>query len=265
MTDIEKKERKDHNIDDLLAFEDTPELNENDENFKDEIDIDLIQNQLKEYLNVSEFGGNADDANEKSVSINTLQEQKSQESNTKEDQISKEDSMEINEIISMNDEITAEMLDKAENNLKSVQNGESEQIENTEEPLYEKNTVAEYLSTKNMPMSVEGYKKYIVYIDPENEEYINSLSIQERKDIINSILHGEDLKTKKLKQEQQKKEMFIQMLIVFVCVIIGFPLLYKFTNYCLTVTINSYREAQTNFEKLYKETGKIKIKQDFGM
>ncbi|MBQ6515622.1 hypothetical protein IJI31_00420 [bacterium] len=263
MADIEKKQDKEHNIDDLIELEDGPKVDENDENFNDDVDIDLIQDQLKEYLNISEFGGNAKDINEeKSVSINTLQ--KAQEEKHEENNISREDSMEINEIISMNDEITPEMLEQAENNLKTVQN-ENPEPKISEENPYESNIITEYLSTKNSPKSVEGYKKYIVYIDPENEEYINSLSIQERKDIINSILHGEDLRTKRKQKGQQKKDMLIQLLIVFFCVIIGFPLLYKFTNYCLTATINSYKEAQTNFEKLYKETGKIKVKKDFGM
>lgn len=266
MAGIGKKDGSDHNIDDLIKLEDSPMLDENDENFNDEVDIDAIQEQLKEYLNVSEFGGNANDNNEKNVSINTLQEQQLNSGNSEEYNVSREDSMEINEIISMNDEITPKMLEQAENNLKSVQNNTHEQAENTENSENEgNNIIAEFLNSKNQHMSVEGYKKYIVYIDPENEEYIDNLTIQERKDIINSILHGENLKSKRQKNAQQKKEMFVQVIIVLFCIIVGFPLMYKFTNYCLTATINSYKEAQTNFEKLYKETGKIKMKQDFGM
>ena len=259
MANIEKKQDNEHSIEDLIELEDGPVQDEDDENFDDDVDLSSIQDQLKEYLNLSEFGGGAADVEEKSVSINTLQQAK--ENRPDENVVSREDSMEINEIISMNDVVTPEMLEKAEQNLKSAQSTEAEQ---TEEP-HEDNVIADYLSMKTGPKSVEGYKKYIVYIDPENEEYINSLSLQERKDIINSILHGEDIKTRKQKKEQQKRDFLIQTIIVFLCIIVGFPMLYKFTNYCLTATINSYREAQTNFEKLYKETGKIKVKKEFGM
>ena len=262
MADIEKKQDKEHSIEDLIELEDGPVLDENDENFDDDVDLSSIEDQLKEYLNVNEFGGTAEDVEDKSVSINTLQQAKAEKSGEK--SVSREDSMEINEMISMNENVTQEMLEQAEKNLKSAQNTPSVP-EHVEEETHEDNIIADYLSMRNRPKSVEGYKKYIVYIDPENEEYINSLSVQERKDIINSILHGEDLKARKKKKEEQKKDLLIQTIIVFLCIIVGFPMLYKFTNYCLTATINSYREAQTNFEKLYKETGKIKVKKEFGM
>ena len=263
MADTDKK----HQTDDIEELEGgKPLLDENDENFNDSVDIDAIQSQLMEYININEFEGAASDNQGETATINTIQQNEQHiEEVPNENQISSEDSMEINEIISMNDDITPEMIEQAENNLKSFQEGANSVETHDEDNQSNSSIVLDYLSTKNRPKSVEGYKKYIVYIDPDNEDYMNSLTLQERKDIINSILHGENLKEKRLKEAQKKKEFMIQVIIVAFCIIIGFPLLYKLTNFCLTATINSYKEAQTNFEKLYKETGKIKVKKDFGM
>lgn len=263
LADTDKK----HQTDDIEELEGgKPLLDENDENFNDSVDIDSVQSQLMEYININEFEGSASDNKEETPTINTIQQNEQPIDDTSsENQLSSEDSMEINEIISMNDDITPEMIEQAEKNLKSFQENTNLTEIHEENNETHSSIVLDYLSTKNRPKSVEGYKKYIVYIDPDNENYMNSLTLQERKDIINSILHGENLRAKRLKEAQKKKEFVIQTIIVALCIIIGFPLLYKLTNFCLTATINSYKEAQTNFEKLYKETGKIKVKKDFGM
>jgi hypothetical protein len=37
-----------------------------------------------------------------------------------------------------------------------------------------------------------NYSKYVIYIDPENKEFIESLTVKERKNLINSILREQE-------------------------------------------------------------------------
>jgi hypothetical protein len=101
-------------------------------------------------------------------------------------------------------------------------------------------------------------KKYVIYIDPENIEFIEQLSISERKSVINNILAEQDLLVKKRKREHEIKQYLRHSILATLTLIIGFPLLFILVNKSLEATIENYRTSQRNFSTLYREQGKIK-------
>ena len=103
------------------------------------------------------------------------------------------------------------------------------------------------------------YKKYVIYIDKDNEKYIDSLSIAERKQLINEVLHDQRNLSEAQRREQQRKEAVTKLILGIVTFIIAVPLIYLIFNISMEATIQNYKHSKSNFEVLYKETGKIKI------
>ena len=102
------------------------------------------------------------------------------------------------------------------------------------------------------------YSKYVIYIEPENTEFIESLTVKERKNLINRILREQDniVITKKRLNVMQT---YIRHAIVAILTIaIAMPAIYFTINASLEATINNHRRSQTIFKTLYKEKGKIK-------
>ena len=60
----------------------------------------------------------------------------------------------------------------------------------------------------------ENYKKYVIYVSEENVEYIDSLSIQDRKKIINDILHDRDVIAKRTRRFKENAKFTNQILIM---------------------------------------------------
>lgn len=105
------------------------------------------------------------------------------------------------------------------------------------------------------------YKKYVIYINNENEKFIDSLSIEERKKLINKVLYEQNIISEQKKAELKKKESTIKTFISIITFLIAVPVIYMIFNVSMEATIQNYRHSKTNFEVLYKETGKIKINQ----
>lgn len=100
-------------------------------------------------------------------------------------------------------------------------------------------------------------KKYVIYITPNNIDYVDSLSIDDRTELINNVLyesHNSDIKNKQLKERQKYLK---HLIVVCITVIISFPILFFAVNKSLQVSISNYQQSQQNFQKLYKEKGKI--------
>ena len=100
-------------------------------------------------------------------------------------------------------------------------------------------------------------KKYVVYITPDNVEYVDNLSIDERTELINSIISDKQVTNKKSKRLKEQQTYYKHLIIACLTVIISFPLLFYAVNKSLQLTINNYQQSQQNFQKLYKEKGKI--------
>ena len=101
------------------------------------------------------------------------------------------------------------------------------------------------------------YSKYVIYIDPQNVDFIESLTVKERKNLINSILRQQD-DIKLTKQRFKVVQTVIKHVIVAIMTITIFiPIIYLTINASLEATINNHRRSQTNWQVLYKEHGKI--------
>lgn len=107
------------------------------------------------------------------------------------------------------------------------------------------------------------YKKYVIYINKENENFIDSLSLNERKQLINDVLREQNAISEAQKAEKARIERIIKTAIALVTFIISVPIVYLIFNVSMEATIQNYRHSKSNFEVLYKETGKIKINSNY--
>lgn len=102
------------------------------------------------------------------------------------------------------------------------------------------------------------YSKYVIYIDPENKSFIDSLTVKERKNLINRILREQDA-IDVTKHKLGKMQTIIKHIIVAILTILmAVPCIYWAVNTSLETTINNYRQSQSAFEVLYREKGKLK-------
>ena len=101
------------------------------------------------------------------------------------------------------------------------------------------------------------YSKYVIYIDPQNVNFIESLTVKERKNLINGILRQQDdIAITKLRFKVIQT-IIRHVIITVLTVAISIPVVYYVINASLEATINNHRSAQTNWQTLYKEHGKI--------
>ena len=101
------------------------------------------------------------------------------------------------------------------------------------------------------------YSKYVIYIDPKNVPFIESLTVKERKNLINSLLSQQDNIAVTKHKFKVAQAMFLQILVAVIVFIISVPIVYSTINTSLEATINNYRKSQSNFQTLYREKGKI--------
>ena len=104
------------------------------------------------------------------------------------------------------------------------------------------------------------YSKYVIYIDPENKDFIESLTVKERKNLVNKLIREQDdiaLTKRKLNNLQA---IIKHAIIAILTIALSIPLIYMAINASLEATINNHRQSQTLFQTLYKEHGKIKTK-----
>lgn len=103
-----------------------------------------------------------------------------------------------------------------------------------------------------------NYSKYVIYIDPENTEFIESLTVKERKNLINKILKEQDNIVITKKRLNAMQTYIKHAIIAILTIAIATPVIYFTINASLEATINNHRRSQTIFKTLYKEKGKIK-------
>lgn len=108
-----------------------------------------------------------------------------------------------------------------------------------------------------------GEKKFVIYIEPENIDFIEGLSIKERKRVINRVLHYEDEDVRRKKERKERAKFTNQVIIMVLTVVVSLPIFFLLLNKSIEMTIVNYQQAQQNFVKLYKEQGKIKSYKNF--
>lgn len=102
------------------------------------------------------------------------------------------------------------------------------------------------------------YSKYVIYIDPENTDFIDSLTVKERKNLINKILKEQDDIVVAQRRLKATHIIIKHAVIAILTLAISIPVIYFTINTALEASINNYRRSQSIFQTLYKERGKIK-------
>lgn len=101
------------------------------------------------------------------------------------------------------------------------------------------------------------YSKYVIYIDPQNVDFINSLTVKERKNLINKILREQDDIAITKHRFKVINSVIKHVVVAVLTVTISIPVIYWTINASLEATINNYRRSQSIFQTLYRENGKI--------
>ena len=104
------------------------------------------------------------------------------------------------------------------------------------------------------------YSKYVIYISPENTDFIESLTVKERKNLINKILREQDDIALTKKRFNMIQSLIKHSIIAIITISISIPIIYFAINTSLEASINNYRRSQSMFKTLYREKGKIKTK-----
>ena len=102
------------------------------------------------------------------------------------------------------------------------------------------------------------YSKYVIYIDPENTDFIESLTVKERKNLINRILKEQDDIAITKKRLNLMQTLIKHSIVAIITIAIAIPVIYTTINASLEASINNYRRSQGLFQTLYKQHGKIK-------
>ena len=127
--------------------------------------------------------------------------------------------------------------------------------------ITEKPITNDYMEYKDSLDYVDGnvkYSKYVVYIDPENKDFMDSLTVKERKNLINRIIREQDSITITKRRLNKMHVILIHAIVAILTIVIAIPCIYWAINASLEATINNYHSSQNAFEQLYKEYGKIK-------
>lgn len=180
--------------------------------------------------------------------------------------------------ISIDTSIDDNFIKKYKAKLSKQQNTDTPDfVDNTQKP--ENDTKIENLTSGNItekPLSKEQinyndsldfldenikYSKYVIYIDPENTEFIESLTVKERKNLINRILREQDDIAITKRRLNLVQTIIKHTIIAIITAAISIPVIYYTINASLEASIDNYRRSQSIFKTLYREKGKIQTKQ----
>lgn len=102
------------------------------------------------------------------------------------------------------------------------------------------------------------YSKYVIYTSPENTEFIESLTVKERKNLINRIIREQDDIAITKRRLSTIQTIIKHTIVAIITIALSIPVIYTIINSSLEATINNHRRSQILFQTLYKEHGKIK-------
>ncbi len=161
--------------------------------------------------------------------------------------------------------IKTEIKESADNQATGLK--ENKEIENlTSGNILEKPATTEQINYNDTLDYLDNnvkYTKYVIYIDPENKDFIDSLTIKERKNLINRILRQQDDIAITKRRLGMVQTVIKHSIIAILTITIAIPAIYFTINTSLEATINNYRRSQSIFQTLYREHGKIKTNTSF--
>lgn len=143
-----------------------------------------------------------------------------------------------------------EVKEEPANNINEVSNGNITEKAITKEQK-------EYNDSLDFLDGNVKYSKYVIYIDPQNVDFIESLTVKERKNLINRILRQQDDIAITKQRFNIIQTVIKHAIIAILTVSISIPVIYFTINTSLEASINNYRRSQSIFQTLYKEKGKI--------
>ena len=172
--------------------------------------------------------------------------------------------------INLDDDFSKKFKAKLNQNQENVQNTENEENETeTEDEKIEnitKGNISERPLTKELKEYNDSldfldgnvkYSKYVIYIDPQNVNFIEGLTVKERKNLINSILRQQDDIAITKHRFKVIQTIIRHIIITILTLAISIPIVYYAINASLEATIDNHRRSQTNWQTLYKDNGKI--------
>ena len=101
------------------------------------------------------------------------------------------------------------------------------------------------------------YSKYVIYIEPKNVDFIDGLTVKERKNLINNILRQQDDISITKQRFALIQTIIRQVIIAIITIAVSIPVIYYVINASLEATVDNYRRSQVNWQNLYKQHGKI--------
>lgn len=101
------------------------------------------------------------------------------------------------------------------------------------------------------------YSKYVIYVDPQNVDFIESLTVKERKNLINGILKQQGDITLTKRRFKVIETVIRHAIVAILTITVSIPVIYYAINTSLEATINNHRQSQTVWQTLYREHGKI--------
>lgn len=104
-------------------------------------------------------------------------------------------------------------------------------------------------------------RKYVIYVDSENIDFMENLSIDERKEVINRVLKEQHTLSMQTKEFRKRKKQLNHALIACLTFIIGFPIMFIVVNKSIEASLTNYQQAKQNVARLYKQGGKVKMEQ----
>lgn len=183
----------------------------------------------------------------------------------------KDTNLEQNEDIKFDDKLSIESLQaRLQSNLiasESSDEQDSEHLTEADELVSDISFNAEAFYDKpdaekpSLPViNVSGdVKKYVVYIEHDNIDYMEQLSISERRRVINQVLTEQNKYTKEELKTKKRQNFLAHVFISIITFSIFFPILFIGINKVTKITIQNYNNSKENFSKLYKQQGKIKL------
>lgn len=247
-------EKKSETTDVSELFEEVQNDNEANENFVPKLDDSIDDNFIKKYKAKIEKQKKAqfDKTKESNNSIDNIDTNTNTDTST-----NSSEAIKAQISITKDDTNIIEEEDKQE-----YSTSETEQIEHlTNGNIIEKpisSEQIEYNETLDYLDDNVKYSKYVIYIDPENTEFIESLTVKERKNLINRILKEQDNIVITQKKLNLMQTYIKHAIIAILTIAIATPAVYFTVNASLEATINNHRRSLTLFKTLYKEKGKIK-------
>ena len=120
------------------------------------------------------------------------------------------------------------------------------------------NEIVDYNDSLDLLDENVKYSKYVIYVDPENTDFIESLTVKERKNLINKILREQDDIMLTKRRFNTVQTVIKHTIVAIITIAIAIPIVYYTINASLEASIDNYRRSKSMFHTIYKERGKIK-------